>query len=292
MSDEINYLESQLSEVDILHSTDPNLQMECDVYIPFSENLTIDKKLHKAIFFNHSLQDLKCLIAAGADVDARGMGKKTPLHVSIEKDEYFDFFLANTNNIDAQDAFGETALTLALQADDLVKAEKLLAKGADPSIADSFNENAVDIAFAKGYIDLITKYYKVDKDALGGQILDTFHTFMKYGKSEVDMQELVDLGVDINAKDVFGNAPIHNAIARSNLLAVRFLVEHGANLQAKDAMGEVPLLIAKLQSKPEIFNFLLDSGAKLEKIEPRQQQDSLLYLLIKDLVKYIKKKVF
>jgi ankyrin repeat protein len=220
------------------------------------------------------------------------MGRQTPLMESIRDEEKFDYFLEQSKDLNLQESFGHTALYKCLESGYLDKAEKLLEKGADPSIADSFKRNAIDIAFEKGYLDLVLKYYKIKSQDLNGRVMEVFHSLAKYSDDTKGMKFILDLGLDIDAKDVFGSTPLHNAIKGGNLANVKFLVESGADLQAKDGMREVPLLVAKVNNQDEIYNYLMDKGAHFEKIQPRKEQDSLLLLLLKDLFKYVKKKVF
>jgi len=279
-------------QVDILHPSDSQGNGVCDIYFPFDENLTLDAKLHKAMFFKNSLDQIKCLIENGADVDSRGMIRNTPLMLSLDNDEYFEFFLANAKKLDASNAFNETALTMAFEKDYLDKAEKLLAAGADPSIGDSFKENAIDVAFKKGHIDLIKKYYDIKPEDLMGETLSRFHNLVEYGTSVDKLQQFIDLGVDINAKDRFDKTPLHNAIESKQIEMVFFLVEHGADLQMKSGFGEVPLLTAKLHSTPEIFDYLQQHDVELPKVKVSEEQTSLWMIFIKDIFKYIINKIF
>jgi hypothetical protein len=67
------------------------------------------------------------------------------------------------------------------------------------------------------------------------------------------IEELIDQGADVNAKDSAGQTPLHYAVAYSNVYLVKLLVEKGAMINVRDDEGETPLDIA---TDPEIISFL------------------------------------
>ena len=57
------------------------------------------------------------------------------------------------------------------------------------------------------------------------------------------------------------NMPLHEAVKRDNLDAVRLLLELGADVNARDRDGDTPLHEAATWGRPEIARLLLDAGA-------------------------------
>ena len=57
------------------------------------------------------------------------------------------------------------------------------------------------------------------------------------------VQDFVENGVDVNAKDEKGATPLHKAagLLTANTHALRFLIEQGADINAKDNEGKTPL---------------------------------------------------
>jgi ankyrin repeat protein len=85
-------------------------------------------------------------------------------------------------------------------------------------------------------------------------------------------QCLIDLGADINARDIDDWTPLRWAVARENTQAVRLLLEQGADVSASDNSGRTPSqaareLLAAQASSPstsiqEIVGLLSEYGAK------------------------------
>jgi len=76
-----------------------------------------------------------------------------------------------------------------------------------------------------------------------------------------EINELIEIGVDVDELDpVHGTAPIHVAVERGNLSAVRALVEGDADLTVTDEEGLTALHTA-MSTDGQIARFLIESGA-------------------------------
>ena len=76
------------------------------------------------------------------------------------------------------------------------------------------------------------------------------------------VKDLLDKGVNVNAKTRYGATALSYACDRANLELVKLLVERGADVNAKDTFyGEVPLGWALGKGNVEIVKLLLDKGA-------------------------------
>jgi len=81
-----------------------------------------------------------------------------------------------------------------------------------------------------------------------------------------DVKSFLDKGVDVNAKDKYGQTPLHIAVGRENIEIVKFLVsEKGADVNAKEVDEKTPLhLAASYNDKVEIARFLVSNGADVK----------------------------
>jgi len=80
-----------------------------------------------------------------------------------------------------------------------------------------------------------------------------------YGNFE-KVRDLVDGGVDVNATNNDGMAPLHWAVQK-RLDIVRYLVEHGANVNSTSINGLTPLHNAVEKGHLDIVAFLVEHGA-------------------------------
>nr|QQY02462.1 transient receptor potential cation channel 4 [Cryptocotyle lingua] len=73
---------------------------------------------------------------------------------------------------------------------------------------------------------------------------------------------LVQKGADPDARDCNGSTPLHYAVSRGNLRAVKQLIADKANTEATDVRMITPLLLAAQKGHVDIIQTLLDHGAK------------------------------
>lgn len=71
---------------------------------------------------------------------------------------------------------------------------------------------------------------------------------------------LLEKGMDINAKDVNSNTPLHEAIFNTNAHAVSWLLDKQAEVNVKDRNGNTPLHYAATANDPEVVSMLLEKG--------------------------------
>lgn len=79
------------------------------------------------------------------------------------------------------------------------------------------------------------------------------------------VKQLIDLGVDYNAKDRYGNTPLHYAARARNVAAVERLLDAGAEIDPINKDSLTPLRLA-LTSKPAhlpTVEMLLARGANM-----------------------------
>ena len=57
-------------------------------------------------------------------------------------------------------------------------------------------------------------------------------------------RKLIDNGIDVNIRDIFGNTPLHLAVMRNNALMMWYLIKHKAGINTKNNFGETPISLA------------------------------------------------
>lgn len=78
------------------------------------------------------------------------------------------------------------------------------------------------------------------------------------------VRALLDSGADIEVHNENGDSPLVHAVVQRNLEAVQVLIEAGACLEAPDARGETPLICAVVSGHAEMVQALIDGGANVE----------------------------
>jgi ankyrin repeat protein len=85
-----------------------------------------------------------------------------------------------------------------------------------------------------------------------------------FGSTKPIARRLVELGVDINAKDSAGSTAIHKAVRFGNRGCTELLLEHGADLSIVDNNTDTPLETAISCGFIDLAKMLVDHGAKLD----------------------------
>lgn len=76
---------------------------------------------------------------------------------------------------------------------------------------------------------------------------------------------LLDRGADIEARNKFGDTPLHLAALNSNSTAVVYLLHKGANINIRNKANLTPLHVAATKDSPEVVKELLNAGADINK---------------------------
>ena len=83
------------------------------------------------------------------------------------------------------------------------------------------------------------------------------------------VKALLDQGVHVNSRTVYGWTPLHYAVLSGNLNIVQELLKRGAIVNATTRSGRTPLYLAAFAKHPRIVHALTKAGAN-----PRYMNDN------------------
>ncbi|KAL6829146.1 ankyrin repeat-containing domain protein [Trichoderma sp. SZMC 28015] len=190
--------------------------------------------LHLATY-SGDLEAVHLLIQRGASTTVQGEGGLTPLHhaVLLEREDIVTLLtshIAGASSFDVTDVYGNTALSLATQKQNLTITEILVRRGASCKAAGSKGLTPVHHAARLGF--------------------------------KTGLRLLLDGGGNANSADDNSFTPAHHAVnGSSDPGLVKMLAENDANLNAGDRSGRTPLMLAAQLGKQELVACLLDVGA-------------------------------
>jgi len=186
--------------------------------------------LHRAAISGY--KDIaELLLANGASPDARDSFVNSALHYAAEKGnkEIFELLVAAGADVNAENTYGETPLRYAAYADNKDIVKLLLQKGA--TIANLYIASYMgDLEKAEGFINE---------------------------------------GVDINALDGHGYAPLYYAVQNNQKQSIELLLVNGADVSVKNWQGQTPLDIAVSRNRTDIAELLLNKGANVNSADNR-----------------------
>jgi ankyrin repeat protein len=200
-----------------------------------------------------SLEMIKLLIAKGGDVNA---GPYTALHGAVDKNrqDMIELLLQNGADINAKAAKrGMTPLCLAARFYNLDMIKFLIAKGADPSIADEGGFLPLHWAASRGEKDMLDLLL-----SKGDYASSICAAACKGDLNRV--KSLIEAGTGVNDKDEGGWTALHWAGLAESPEMADFLLARGADVNARAGHGFTPLRIA--HSLP-VIELLISKGADI-----------------------------
>lgn len=241
----------------------PQLQEEATTKKAKTENLT---PLYEACFIG-SFEEVKLFLDAGADVNQRnGDNQETALHVAARNGHKACIELLHKKKADLN-AFtksGETALYIALKANQAEAALALIAFGAHTSLRNGPNSETSLHAVVMGQMrDMVKPLIdsKSDRNAQTKASQSPLYIALILGELGIARQ-LLQAGVHVNQRNGLDyETPLHVAARLGQEEIVQWLVERGAERDPVTRSGETPLFMAFFAKHFGVVQTLLQAKA-------------------------------
>ncbi len=220
--------------------------------------------LHEAVRYGQT-NIVEKLLNAGADVNAQDAMGKTPLLIITPEENQFPIYellLTNGARINATDSFGDTALHIASLTEAKTDVlEYLVSKGADINERNKKGVTPLAQAVEKRIAEHIEFYARKGADIYAADI-DGISPLYRSLDAGVDMTKQLINSQNISLRDSMGNTALHIAIAKNaDLEQIAFLIDMGIDVNARNRNGHSPLYLAVQDNNRSIGEKLLASGA-------------------------------
>ena len=218
--------------------------------------------LHKAASAGH-LVTVRALLDGGANIKATSEDGVTALHrAALEgHPDVVKLLVERGAEIDACDESGRTALLMAASNGHLDVVELLLGKGAMQN-----REGMALLMVAPGdHSGLVQQL--LDPKAVG--VPDEYRRMkllMAASHNDLDVVKLLlDIGTDIEAKDVDGKTAFYRAASMGHIAATKLLLDRGADMEVKEKFyAHTALYDSARGGHFEVVKLLLNRGADSE----------------------------
>ncbi len=182
-----------------------------------------------------------------------------------------DRCIASGVNVNAEDRFGRSPLSVAIATDVVWFVSRVLKAGADPNSRDRIGTSPLSGAVRSGRQPKILRALlragagaRAFRRKFVGPLLEA----CLQGQVE-NAKLLLDAGADISATDKFDVTTLMLAVSARSLPLVQFLISRGANIEGCDAQGQTALFCAAI-SRPMFFETETHkSGITLRTVEAR-----------------------
>jgi ankyrin repeat protein len=246
-----------------------------------------DISIHEAAGAGN-IEAVKQHLAAGTDVNAKGLGGSTPLHEAAYygRKEIMELLIASGADANAKDYYGgRTPLDVATHSKhpnasaetaDLLrkhggktgeelKGDEPVSKAATPEPPKGKAPDiSIHLAVLVGNIEGVKQHLAAGTDVnliSDGIEKTALHSAVQVGHKEIT-ELLIDNGANVNAKNRIGETPLHQAVSRE---VVELLIANKAKVNTLSRLGATPLDTAILRKQPEITDLLRKHGGKTKK---------------------------
>ncbi len=205
------------------------------------------------------------LLVAGADVNVRDSLGKTPLLIIMPEENrllIYELLLEYGANINSTDSFGDTSLHIAALSETNINViEFLVSKGADINERNKKGITPLAQAVEKRVAEHIYFYATRGADIHAADINNVTPLY-KALDAGIDMTSQLVNNRNIISRDSMGNTVLHIAVSRSaSLDQIEFLVDMGSDVNARNRNGHTPLYLTVQANNRIIGEYLLSTGA-------------------------------
>ncbi|KAG8178987.1 hypothetical protein JTE90_012500 [Oedothorax gibbosus] len=262
---------------------------------------TKDKKTSTAALFLAALDGqeniVNALLLKGADINSTNDNNATALHISANQghnDVVKVLLKYNSKLYKRVNNEGLTPLHLAVISGHDKVVSTLLNAGANPCLADNYNQTSIELAVAHDkfqIVKIILNQGNVNVNDKGKDGFTLLHIAAQMGHLAI-AEILVENGANIHAKNISGSKPIHIAARDGHLNVVKFYLDKNIQLNDIGVIGESLLHYAIRGGQLEIVKYLINqnidvnsSNYNLSKplhIAAQYGYSDLIYLLLEN----------
>lgn len=171
-------------------------------------------------------------------------------------------------DINQADPQGNKPLHVAARRGRVIIARELLRNGADPNAENRAGHTPLRVALTEGKTQVAGVLLQ---EGAADSAQELFFSLVRDGVDDRDSLELlIGRGVDVNARDAEGVAPLQVAVRDNKRLLAKRLIDLGADVDVPDNDGQTPLSIATENGNRHIVDLLLQFGARAQPAESAQ----------------------
>lgn len=219
------------------------------------------------------------IIDSRADVNAQDVHGLTPLHLAcrgLDDNRVIRELLRSGADANMRDMDERTPLHHAAEQGNKQAVQPLIEAGASVNLIDGLGHTPLHWAVYKGHPGLIDDLWSDENKrlrdhngrtplhliAMGGAGLDAYGDEMDQLKEVV--KKLDERKADKEAKDRFGQTPLHIAVRSGTKAITEKLLEIGAKQHVTDSEKKTPFHFAVWGGHEDLARLLLDLGADIE----------------------------
>ncbi|KAF5296249.1 hypothetical protein FQA39_LY12586 [Lamprigera yunnana] len=237
----------------LLHNASPNVKDNLGMY-----------PLHHAAYNGH-IDNVNTLLHK-TEIDLRDADNRTPLlHAAFNGyDRIVNILIENGANINAQDCDGLTALHWTCCNCHVTTAELLLQHNADANIKDLEELTPVMYAIIRESPPLVKMLIKKSDVSITTNKNKTLLHLAARSECFEIVETLLNVGVDVNAKDQYKGTALIYACAKGTRNIVDLLLSRNANHEEKDELGLSAMDWATMNNHTSIVSLLVEKNSEMQ----------------------------